>query len=89
MDSRKQFIKMLREKDIVLFGAGSFARQFYRDFGEELNIKFCISNDDKEKVFSVDGREVCPVVRVNTVKIEEGQFVILCAEHYQDRKSVV
>lgn len=72
------------EKEIILFGAGNYAKLFYKDFHEILNIKYCVSNDSKENIFLVDGREICPVFRVDSIVLQKKQIIILCAEHYQE-----
>lgn len=84
MINRKQFTNSLKKKDIILFGAGNFARQFYRDFHEILNIQYCISNNSREEVFIVDDKEICPVKRANSVVLREKQLIIICAESYRE-----
>lgn len=82
--SRTEWIEAVRQQDIVLFGAGAFARDFYRDFEDELHIRYCISNDERQNVFCMDGREVCPVCRVEKVVWDEHRFIILCAEKHEE-----
>lgn len=82
--SRAEWIEAVRQKDIVLFGAGAFAKNFYRDFKEELHIQYCISNDNGQNVFCVDGREICPVYCVEKAVWEEHRFIILCAEKHEE-----
>lgn len=82
--SRKEWVEAVRQKKIVLFGAGAFAKNFYRDFKEELHIRYCISNDEGQKVFCVDGQEICLVYRVEMAVRDEHSFLILCAEKHEE-----
>lgn len=84
MSERLKLSEMLTGKDIILFGAGNYAKEFYRDFNERVNIIYCISNDDREEELWVNGRAVCPVKRADSVKITEQQIIILCAERYRE-----
>lgn len=82
--SRTEWLDAVRQKGIVLFGAGAFAKNFYRDFKDELHIRYCISNDDGQNVFCVDGREICPVYRVEKAVCDEHRFIILCAQKHEE-----
>lgn len=82
--SRTEWLEVVRQKDIVLFGAGAFARYFYKDFGNELHIQYCISNDEGQNVFYMDGKEICPVHRVEKAVWDEHRFIILCAEKHEE-----
>lgn len=82
--SRTEWIEAVRQKEIVLFGAGAFARDFYRDFGNELHIQYCISNDGGQTVFCVDEKEICPVYCVEKAVCDEHRFIILCAEKHEE-----
>lgn len=81
---RMEWIETVRQKEIVLFGAGTFAKDFYQDFMDELHIRYCISNDAGQNVFCVDGKEICPVYRVGSVVRKEQSFIILCAEKHDE-----
>ncbi len=80
----QQLKKQLTKMEIILFGAGNYAKAFYRDFSEQLNIKYCISNDKNEEIFCIDGQEICPVLRVDSVNLTDRQMIILCAESFQE-----
>lgn len=82
--SRTEWLDAVRQKGIILFGAGAFAKNFYRDFKDELHIRYCISNDDGQNVFCVDGREICPVYRVEKAVCDEHRFIILCAQKHEE-----
>lgn len=82
--NRTEWIEAVRQKEIVLFGAGAFAKNFYRDFKDELPIRYCISNDDEQNVFCMDGREICPVYRVEKAVRDEHRFIILCAQKHEE-----
>lgn len=77
---RKELVSRLRSADIVLFGAGEYAKQLYRDFGADYHIAGCVTNDPKEQVFEVDGKEICPIYRVEEglKQAKQGAFLI-CA----------
>ena len=51
MNNRTILLNKIKTSDIVLFGAGNYARQFYRDFCDVFHIVGCISNNPKESVF--------------------------------------
>ncbi len=53
-------------REIVLFGTGDCARQFYRDFHKEYSFTACISNGE-ESALTVDGKEVMEVRRPETL----------------------
>ncbi len=80
--SRTEWLEAVCQKEIVLFGAGAYAKAFYRDFKDELHISYCISNDERQNVFCLDGREVCQVYRVEKAIMDEHRFIILCAEKH-------
>lgn len=82
--SRTEWVEAVRLKEIVLFGAGAFAKKFYQDFQDELHIKYCISNDVGQNVFCMDGREVCPVYRVEKAVWDNHRFIMLCAEKHEE-----
>ena len=82
--SRAEWLEAVRQKEIVLFGAGAFAENFYREFKDELQIRYCISNDERQNVFCMDGREVCPIYRVERAVSDENKFIILCAEKHEE-----
>lgn len=82
--SRTEWIEEVRQKEIVLFGAGAFAKKFYQDFKDELHIRYCISNDEKQNVFCVEEREICPVYRVEKAVRDKHRFIILCAEKHEE-----
>lgn len=82
--SRTEWMEAVRQNKIVLFGAGAFARDFYRDFQKELNIRYCISNDEEQNVFCLGEREICPVYRVEKAVWEEHRFIILCARKHEE-----
>lgn len=83
-ECRTEWVEAARRKDIVLFGAGAFAQKFYRDFKDELHIQYCISNDERQNIFCMDGREICPVYRVEKAIQNEDRFIILCAEKHEE-----
>lgn len=85
--NREQVKKYIASKEIILFGAGNYARQFYREFHGRLHIAYCLSNNTKEEVFLVDGKEICPVQRADTAMISESQLVILCAACYREMEA--
>lgn len=83
-NNRRQLVELLLKKELILFGAGNYAGQFYKDFHDTLQIMHCISNNKNEEALMVDGREVCPVRRAESCVITDDQMVILCAERYQE-----
>lgn len=77
--SRKSMLKKIKSDGIILFGAGDFARGFYRDFGDEVFVKYCMTNNPAEVSFCVDGMEVCPIYRVeDRARCADG-MIIICA----------
>lgn len=82
--SRAEWIETIRQKEMVLFGAGMYARNFFRDYKDELRIRYCISNDNKQNAFCMDGQEICPVYRVKKAVQDENRFIILCAEKHEE-----
>lgn len=76
---RKKFLRFISQKKIVLFGAGNYATKFYEDFRDILNISFCISNDSKQNIFTINTKEVCPVRRVVDYHKDKDEYIILCA----------
>ena len=76
---REEYIRSIRQKDIILFGAGNYAKRFYNMFKDELHIKGCITNNSQEKVFQVNGKEICPVLRPECLAGRREMFIILCA----------
>ena len=77
---RKEWTNRVKTADIVLFGAGNYARDFYRDFGKEYHIAGCVTNNPKEKIFEVDDVEVCPVVRVEEeIRQNRVDRYVICA----------
>ena len=77
---RRECLDIMKARDIILFGAGEYAASFYRDFKEMLHIVGCVTNNQKETVFCVDGIEVCPIGRVEEVKKLERALVVVCAK---------
>ena len=59
---REEYIRSIRQKDIILFGAGNYAKRFYNMFKDELHIKGCITNNSQEKVFQVNGNQNPPAL---------------------------
>lgn len=84
MPKRAEMKNWLTRKEIILFGAGNYARQFYVDFHNTIRIQYCLSNDSREKVFIVDGKEICPVLRAESAAIKENQMIVLCAKRYRE-----
>lgn len=82
--SRAEWVEAARQKPIVLFGAGAFAKRFYQEFKDELQIQYCISNDEEQNVFCLDGRAICPIFRVERAVWDEHRFIILCAEKHEE-----
>lgn len=82
--NRAEWIEEVRQKDIILFGAGTFAKNFYQDFKEELHIQYCISNDTEQTVFAVEEEEICPVYRVEKAVWKEHRYIILCGEKHEE-----
>lgn len=82
ISKKEEYIKAVYQKDIVLFGAGNYAVCFYKKFKDILNIVQCITNDEREKVFYVDGEEICPISRVEEFEDNEGKLIIVCAENH-------
>lgn len=77
---RKELVSRLRSADIVLFGAGDYAKQLYRDFGDVFHIVGCITNDPKEQVLEVDGKEICSICRVEEgLKQAKPGAYLICA----------
>lgn len=89
MNSRKVLLNRIMTSDIILFGAGDYARQFYREFRDVVHLAGCISNNPSESVFSVDGVDVCPVIRVEDyIKKEiKGAFIICASASSNDMES--
>lgn len=59
ISNRSQVIRKISACDVVLFGAGYRAHQFYNSYKNVLNIIFCISNNVKERKCSFDdGRQL-------------------------------
>lgn len=79
---RKDYVKSICKKNIILFGAGRYAVHFYKEFKDTLTIIGCITNNKKEKVFCVDGEEICPILRVEELDYHSGEFIIVCAKNY-------
>ncbi|MCR4673513.1 MAG: hypothetical protein K5675_00760 [Lachnospiraceae bacterium] len=79
-NNRKQHLK---KADIILFGAGEYARQFYREYSDTYRIAGCITNNPNEMVFFVDGKEICGVSRVeDLIKNKKESQYIVCASSY-------
>ena len=77
---RKEYIIKFKTADIVLFGAGQYARDLYRDYADIINITYCISNNPGESAFVVDDREICPVYRVDEgLRNAKNNTYIICA----------
>lgn len=77
---RKELVSRFRSAEIILFGAGDYAKQLYRDFGADYHIVKCITNNPREHVFEVDGKEVCPVCRVEEgLKQAKAGSYMVCA----------
>ncbi len=83
---RRDLINKIKNKSIVLFGAGKYARDFYFDFKDEFTFAYCVTNNEDEIVFKIDGKESLPVFRVDKLVSDDssGLMVVLCAEHHED-----
>lgn len=82
ISKRKEYIKLIGQKEIILFGAGAYAVHFYKEFKDIFNIVGCVTNNKKEKVFCVDGEEICPILRVESLDCHSREFIIVCANNY-------
>lgn len=82
ISKREEYVKLICQKVIILFGAGDYAVRFYRKFRDILDIAECITNNKKEKVFCVDDEEVCPISRVEALDFRSGEFIVVCAKNY-------
>ena len=80
---KQEKIKALKKRNIILFGAGEYARQFYRDFKEELNMVGCITNNENETVFQIDGEDIFQIHRVSEIASFRDSFIIVCARENQ------
>lgn len=45
---RQEILKKLQDKEIVLFGAGLMAHEFYEKYKDKLNFAFCVTNNSTE-----------------------------------------
>ena len=78
--NRKEWKDRLKKMDIILFGAGYYAKLFFRDFSGDYNIVGCITNNPNEMFLSIDGNEVCPIGRVKkAIEAINGHCYIICA----------
>lgn len=79
---RSQFINRITSCDIMLFGAGSRTRQFYRQYRKVLKIVSCVSNNPKELTCSFDDGICLPVVRPSDAFAgkDGNTFIIICVE---------
>lgn len=82
--SRAEWVDVVRKKKIILFGAGTYAKRFYQDYQDEMQIQYCISNEEEQNVFCIKEREICPVYRVERAVRDENRFIILCAEKHEE-----
>lgn len=76
---RLELLNKIRNKKIILFGAGKKAKEFYNNYGKELKIVFCVSNNLSEKKFYIEETAVCDVKPVRGMVINSDEFVIICA----------
>lgn len=82
ISKRKEYIELIRKKEIILFGAGECAVHFYRRFKDDLPMVGCVTNNRNERIFSADGKEIWPIYRVEEIDYSSGKFVIVCAKNY-------
>lgn len=75
---------MLDDRPLVLFGAGEMAKRFYKEYSELYTILYCISNNEKEKAFVVDDKEICEVHRVNEYFHNTNELIVVCAADTQE-----
>lgn len=73
---------MNRLEDIVLFGCGKIATEFYLKYKPSLKVNYVVSNNPKEEIFSPDGEIAFEVKRPNPKEgIQKQKIIICCAEH--------
>lgn len=67
----------LSDRRIILFGAGKTAEEFYKKYGESLNISHCVSNYHKEwgEAVFLGKLDVRKYVRS---EIQENDYIIIC-----------
>ncbi len=83
---RSEIIKKLETKDIILFGAGNYAREFYAKHSNRIHIRYCISNDANQHVFTVGDRQICPVIHIDNM-IRTDELIVVCAENRMDMEN--
>lgn len=86
MEQRKKYVEELKQYKFILFGAGNYAGQFYKDFHDCFSIYFCITNNAEEKALTVEGKEVLPVYRVpdGLRMAGDNAIIVLCAAECRD-----
>lgn len=89
ISNRSQVIRKISACDVVLFGAGYRAHQFYNSYKNVLNIIFCISNNVKERKCSFDDGRQLKVEKPSEVLANKTKniFFIICADAYLEIES--
>lgn len=67
------------DKNIILFGCGNTARNFYRKHSDSLSIRGCVSNNIKETELVINGSPVLRTCRPDELKQFSDALIVICS----------
>jgi UDP-2,3-diacylglucosamine pyrophosphatase LpxH len=83
-ERRKKWLEKLKKEQVIIFGAGNYARQFYKDFVGTFEFVDCITNKKEESSFRIDDKEVMEVHNPPELLKYKHPFVIVCVAQPQE-----
>ena len=83
-ERRKIWAHKLKNRDVVLFGAGAYAKQFYQEFHHVYSIVECVTNCKEETLFSPDEKTKLEIHRPDVLKERGNIFIVVCVRQSHD-----
>lgn len=87
--NRKEWMDHIKSLNIILFGAGDYAKRFYKDFHNNYNIIGCITNNPNETILRVDDIEVCAIggVEATIATLPDNVFIVCASARVYEMES--
>ncbi len=80
---REDYLKEIKQKDIVLWGMGKRGKEFYQNYNQILSIKYCTGSDLKEEIIGLE-----PISK-EAVLTEKRSYIIVCSSYYYEISRVL